>query len=82
MNNMTIKEATLKVLKKKQTPLSVKQIYDAILEEKLYEFGAKNPQAILKNTIRQHCDNISLKTSKGEKCFTSKNDGTYYITQN
>lgn len=51
---MTMLEAVLIVLKKKNTPLSADEIYRYICQENLFSFGAQDPIAILKAQLRKN----------------------------
>ena len=75
---MTIKEAVLKVLSYTKKPMTIKEIYDEIIKQGLYTFGAKNPINVLRNVIERACDNTgySEKYSVATPCFHSeKNSG-------
>ena len=51
---MTILEAAVQVLEKSGRAMSVKEIYDGILQADLYKFGAKSPRSVLSGTLRTH----------------------------
>ncbi len=53
---MTIAEAAKTVLKEANKPLSVQKIYDTIIQQDLYTFGAKNPKGVMSQTIRERSD--------------------------
>ncbi len=65
---MTIIEAVKKVLAENKA-MSSKEIYDKILENNLYEFPAKNPQAVVNGMIRRHCLELNFPTSSPIKYF-------------
>ena len=49
---MTIAEAAQIVLKTANRPMHINEIYDAIISQGLYTFGAKDPKAVLSRTVR------------------------------
>lgn len=51
---MTILDACVDVLKAEGSALSADEIYERIISRNLYSFGAKDPVAILRGTIRKH----------------------------
>jgi len=55
---MTITEAVKAVLKESGEPLSHKEIHDAIVVKGLYVFKAKDPESIVRSTIRRHCEGV------------------------
>ena len=57
---MTVKEAVLKVLSHTKQSMTVKEIYDEIIKQGLYTFGAKNPINILRKVIESACDNTGF----------------------
>ena len=54
---LTIKEAVIKVLFDESRPMSADEIYDRIVEQDLYAFGAQNPVNVVRTTIEYACDN-------------------------
>ena len=51
---MTILEAALIVLKKKNIPMSADEIYSHICQENTFTFNAKDPLSILKAQLRKN----------------------------
>jgi hypothetical protein len=51
---MTILEASIRVLRAHKQPMSVADIYEAIVSQRLYAFGAKSPRSVLSGTLRNH----------------------------
>jgi len=45
-------EASMQVLKRVGKPLSAEEIYNHIIQDKLFVFGAKDPIAVLKSQLR------------------------------
>ena len=60
---MTIIEAAIKVLRSNNRPMSAQAIYDQICKEKLFDFKAKDPVAILKAQLRRNCVGFSGKSA-------------------
>lgn len=65
---MTIIEAVKNVLADGKE-MSSKEIYEKIIEKNLYEFPAKNPQAVVNGMIRRHCLELNFPTSSPVKYF-------------
>lgn len=65
---MTIIEAVKNVLADNKE-MSGKEIYDEIIKKDLYEFPAKNPQAVVNGMIRRHCLELNFPTSSPIKYF-------------
>jgi len=65
---MTIIEAVKNVLAGNKV-MSSREIYDKIVEKNLYEFPAKNPQAVVNGMIRRHCLELNFPTSSPIKYF-------------
>lgn len=53
---MTIAEAAQTVLKNAGKPLNIQEIYDEIIKQDLYKFGAKNPKGVMSQAIRERSD--------------------------
>jgi len=51
---MTILDACVAVLRESTEPLTVDDIYDRIVAQKLFAFGAKEPLGVVRATIRKH----------------------------
>ncbi len=73
---MTISEAAKRVLEGKSGSLSVKEIYEAIVSKGLYEFKAKNPVAVVSNTLRNNSDARDYGKSS---LFHYNENGTYSL---
>lgn len=76
----TIAEAALSVLINHPEGLTCKQIYEAIIEQNLYEFKAENPEAVLRIEIRRRCQNVDISKSYETKWFriVKEKDGECY----
>ena len=66
---MTIVEAVKKILSENEA-MSSKEIYEEIVKRGLYEFPAKNPQAVVNGMIRRHCLQLNFPTSSPVKYFS------------
>jgi len=53
---MTIADAVRKVLRDAGRPMSTDEIYEQIIEQQLYKFGAKNPKSVMSQAIRERSD--------------------------
>lgn len=65
----TIAEAALSVLLDHPEGLTCKQIYEAIIEQHLYEFKAEKPEGVLRIEIRRRCQNVEISKSYETKLF-------------
>lgn len=78
----TIFEAIKLVLKNAPKGMTYKQIYQKIVEEGLYEFGAKSPESVVRNEIRRHCVDTDFPSSSPVKAFKidhEENRQCYYV---
>lgn len=66
---LTIVEAVKEILSENEA-MSSKEIYEEIVKRKLYEFPAKNPQAVVNGMIRRHCLQFDFPTSSPVKFFS------------
>lgn len=66
---MTIMEAIKEVLQAEPNGLTSSDIYKKIIEQGLYQFGAKNPVGVVNGEIRRHCIGLDFPTSYPVKHF-------------
>lgn len=66
---MTIIEAIKEVLQAEPNGLTSYDIYQRIIEQKLYQFGAKNPVGVVNVEIRRRCIGLNFPTSYPVKHF-------------
>ena len=66
---MTIIEAIKEVLKSEPKGLSSVEIYQRIIDQNLYQFGAKNPVGVVNGEIRRHCIGLDFPTAYPVKHF-------------
>jgi len=78
--NDTIAEVAKKVLQDMGKAASVDEIYDTILQRKLYEFNTPTPEHVLRTTIRRHTGNIERVDSSGEVLFEMISDDVYGLS--
>lgn len=82
----TIKEAVIKVLHSSQSGMTVEEIYNKIIADELYSFGAQNPQNVVRVEIDRACVNSNYTVRASKNCFRfEKNqDGekVYFLLEN
>lgn len=66
---MTIIEAIKTVLQDEPNGLTSNNIYEKIIEQNLYQFGAQNPAAVVNGSIRRHCIGLDFPTAFRIKYF-------------
>jgi restriction system protein len=79
MLKSTIKEAIIAVLQKEGIPLSIKTIYDKIIEYDFYRFKAERPLGIVAVEIRRHCKGVEFPSASQKKHYQILNDGKYWF---
>ena len=57
---MTIVEAIKHVLNDNVSGLTSKQIYEEIIRQKLYSFGAENPVGVVNAQLRRRCNGLDF----------------------
>lgn len=65
----TILEAIKMVLEDAPKGMTYRQIYQNIIDNNLYEFGAKAPENVVHGTIRRHCVGIEFPTASPIKAL-------------
>lgn len=71
-NKMTIVEAIKQVLKASVVGMTSQEIYNEIVQRKLYCFGAKKPENVVHSELRRHCKNLDFPTASPTKYFYLK----------
>lgn len=66
---MTIVEAIKTVLQEAKESMTAQEIYDKIVEDKLYSFGAKDPVHVVNCQIRRRCKGLEFPTAYPTKAF-------------
>ena len=69
MKKRTICDAIKEVLKDEKEGLTYLEIYSRIKERRLYELGAKSPQAVVHGEIRRHCEDLEFPSASPVKFF-------------
>ena len=81
MKKRTICDAIKEVLKDEKDGLTYLEIHSRIEDRKLYEFGAKSPQAVVHGEIRRHCEDLEFPSASPVKFFkiirTDRNTNYY-----
>ena len=81
MKKRTICDAIKEVLKDEKDGLTYLEIHSRIEDRKLYEFGAKYPQAVVHGEIRRHCEDLEFPSASPVKFFkiirTDRNTNYY-----
>lgn len=76
---MTIAEAAREVLRRAERPMTVDEIYDAIIAAGLAEFKAAHPKSVLRNQIRRHCEGVPHAASTRMKYFVAAGGNQYAL---
>jgi hypothetical protein len=79
MPKITIRQVIIDVLRAAGTPLNAQQIYDRIVEAKLYDFQAKNPYAIVRSQLRRNSVNVELQKGPNTRCFRVSPEGRFSL---
>lgn len=74
---MTITEAITQVMRTKAAPITADEAYRAIIEAKLYEFHADNPEHIVRSQIRRHCEGLDFPSAAPTKHFRLVGENRY-----
>ncbi|XGV96545.1 MAG: HTH domain-containing protein [Leptolyngbya sp. BL-A-14] len=81
MKTQTVAQAVVEVLKAAKQPMSAAEITQAILDEKLYEFSAKDPKGIVRGAIERRCEGLKRKDVIEPTYFKKLNNGKYELRQ-
>ena len=71
-NNITIVDAIKTVLQDSSEGMTSQEIYNKIVERKLYTFGAKTPEAAVHAKLRIYCRDLDFPSSSPTKYFYLK----------
>jgi restriction system protein len=74
---MTIYEAAIQVLTDASAPLTVREIYESILERDLYDFKAQYPLNVVQGIVRRHTININASWSAPMRYFERVDGGKF-----
>jgi restriction system protein len=78
---ITIVEAIQEVMLAAGKPMTVSEVYEAIVSKNLYTFKADQPIQIVRNQIRRHCKGLDFQSASDKKHFELLPDGKYYVLQ-
>ncbi|MDO6835291.1 restriction endonuclease [Pseudoalteromonas carrageenovora] len=73
---MRIIDAIEHVLKAHNRPMTHMEIYDAIVQKRLFSFGAKDPSSVVRSKLRKHCLGLDFPSASPVKLFVISNEGT------
>ena len=74
---MTIPDAARNVLLEAGKPLSVRDIYECIVERQLYDFRARDPISVVRSAVRSRTENIHNPSSKSIRLFRLVDGGKF-----
>ena len=81
MAKKTIHQVISEVLGAAGRPMTSREIYQAILEQSLYEFKAKDPANIVRNQLRRHCIDVTATRGASVKYFKMTDDGRFALLE-
>lgn len=80
---LTIKEAIIRVLENELHGMTAEQIYNKIIAEELYSFGAQNPQNVVRVELERACEKTNYTVRASKNCFrferNQKGDKVYFL---
>lgn len=80
MKEGTIPWAISEVLKRAGNPLTVREIYQAIVEQNLYIFKADDPIHVVYTQARRHCVDFDIPSAiNRKKYFSITSNGKYFL---
>jgi restriction system protein len=77
--NRTIKQAIAEVMRMADRPMSVSEIYQAIIDNDFYVFKAEDPIGIVRSQIRRHCEGMHFSSASPTKHFVMISSGRYWL---
>ena len=75
----TIRQAISEVLIASGEPMTSRDIYEAIAQNGLYDFKAKDPASSVRDELRRHCVNVRGTPEAGVKYFRMTDEGSFYL---
>lgn len=81
MKKRTIIEAIKAVLTAAGHPLTVQEVYDAIVAAHLYEFKAERPSHVVLSQLRRHTLGLDIPSAPRTKHFKLHPNGRYYLLE-
>jgi restriction system protein len=76
---MTIVEAIRKVMQTAARPMTVQEIYDAIIAANFYAFKTDDPLHVVATQARRHCMNLDFASASALKYFELLSNGKYQV---
>ena len=76
---MTIIEAAVKVLQDYPSGLSSKEIFEQIISNDYYTFGAQDPEGVLTIELKRHCEGAKISQQSSDKCLVCEKQGNTVI---
>jgi restriction system protein len=59
--------------------MTVSEIYQAIVNDQLYTFNARNPVGVVGTQLRRHAEGANFPAAARTKLFGRTEDGKYYL---
>ena len=78
-SRLTIIQAIQQVMAQSGHPMTIPQVYEAIVRNHLYQFKADDPAHIVRNEIRRHCVGLDFASASPRKVFKFTGDGRYFV---
>ncbi len=75
----TIVEAVQKVMRQTAVPMTVSEIYKAIVEGAFYHFRSATPENIVRAQVRRHCKSLDFPSASSMKLFKMEESGRYTL---
>lgn len=75
----TIAGAIMAAFALAKRPMSLKELYELIVSNKLYTFKAKKPEQVLDIELRRRCSNIEMATAAKERPLKEIGNRTYQL---
>jgi hypothetical protein len=79
MEKRTVAQVVIEVLQAAKQPMTISDITQAILDNNLYSFTAKEPRAIVRGAIERRSEGLNRKDSMEPKYFKKLSDGKYVL---
>ncbi|HEY8781194.1 MAG TPA: HTH domain-containing protein [Mucilaginibacter sp.] len=79
MAERTINDAIKIALKNEKHGLTVKEIYNRIILQQLYNFNSPTPEHIVQTQIRRRCETLDFKSAFKEKWYKLVSPGKYAL---
>lgn len=78
---MKIYEAAITALNLIKEPATASDVYEIIVEQGLYQFGAKKPIEVLRVTMDKHSKNKCFSTMSADRFFYKHTNGKYELLE-